>query len=76
MARSAASIQAEITTIEAYLAGADSLVSAVASRGTSVTNASRKDLTDRVDQLYMQLGRVDGTSPMFARGNVTGLRGS
>ncbi|MBA3589960.1 hypothetical protein [Methylibium sp.] len=74
MGRSAASIQAEITTLETHLQSGDSLVSGVASRGTSLTRAARAGMEARLDSLYQQLGRADGTDPMFPRGVITGLR--
>lgn len=74
MGRSAASIQAEIDIIEAELSSSASVVASAASRGTQITRASRKDLSERLDRLYQELGRANGTDPMFARGVVTGLR--
>lgn len=76
MARSAASIQTEITTLETYLQSSDSLVAGVASRGTSITRMDRAKATTRLDQLYQELGRVNGSAPMFPRGVITGLRTS
>jgi hypothetical protein len=71
--RSAARIQAEIDTIEAHLASADSLRRSAGSDGTNLTNESRKELSEQLDRLYAQLGRANGTNPMFARGRVRGL---
>lgn len=71
--RSAASIQAEINVLEAYLASTDSTASSVSSRGTSIVNVSRADASARLDALYLQLGRIDGTAPMIVRGVVKGL---
>lgn len=77
MSRTAAQIQAEITIIEDHLASADSLTRGVGSDGTSLTNEARKDLETRLDKLYMQLGRANGSNPMLTRGSVRGLgRGS
>ncbi len=74
MARSAAAIQAEITSIETHLQSSDSVVSSVGSDGTSLSRADRSKLEERLDQLYQQLGRVDGTSPMIVRGRVRNFR--
>ncbi len=73
MARSAASIQAEITTLETHLASADSLRSGVGSDGTSLSNADRASMSKRLDELYSQLDRATGNAPMFVRGRVRGL---
>lgn len=75
MARTAASIQAEIDTLEALLGSSSGVVASTASDGTSMSHASYESMTKRLDRLYQQLGRVNGTSPMFVRGQVTGLRG-
>jgi hypothetical protein len=74
MARSAAGIQAEITQIETYLASADSLITSASSNGASMSRANRQQLEKRLDSLYIQLGRANGTAPMFTRGRVRGLR--
>lgn len=74
MARTATSIQAEITTLETYLQSSDSLVSSANSRGTALTRSGRAGIQERLDLLYRQLDRVNGTSPQFVRGFVTGLR--
>lgn len=74
VARTATEISAEIAVLEARLASVHSLARSVNSRGTGITNESRKDMQERLDALYAQLGRVNGTAPMFARGIVTGLR--
>lgn len=73
MARSAASIQAEITAIETMLASANGLYTAVSSDGVSRT-INRGELTRRLDTLYQQLDRANGASPMIVRGVVNGLR--
>jgi len=71
--RNAAQIQAEITIIEAHLASAASLTRSAGSDGTAITNESRTELSKRLDMLYAQLGRTNGTNPMFARGRIRGL---
>lgn len=73
MARSAASIQVEITALEAAIATA-AKVQSYSIAGRSKTSQSYEALTKRLDQLYQQLARADGTSPMLVRGIVTGLR--
>lgn len=73
MGRSASSIQAEITQLETYLSSSDSLVSNAGSDGTSLSRASRDALQKRLDQLYAQLDRVNGTVPMLVRGRIKGL---
>lgn len=73
MARSAASIQAEITAIESLLSSASSLYSTVTAGGSS-RSIDRASLQARQDQLYQQLGRADGSAPMIVRGVVKGLR--
>lgn len=73
MARSAASIQAEITAIETLLSSSASLSTSLAADGVSRT-IDRSGLEARLDKLYQQLGRADGSSPMILRGVVRGLR--
>jgi hypothetical protein len=73
MARSAASIQAEITAIEGLLSTSASLSSSVSADGVSRT-IDRTGLAARLDRLYQQLGRADGSNPIFARGRIRGLR--
>lgn len=74
MARAAADIQAEITSLETYLQSSDSLVGSVNSRGTGITRMSRADASKRLDQLYQQYARATGAAPMIVRGVVKGLR--
>ena len=71
MGRSAASIQTEITALEAAITN---LVQSIGSDGTSVQNADYKAKTERLDRLYQQLDRAAGTAPMLVRGVVRGLR--
>lgn len=73
MARSAASIQSEITAIERLLTTAGSMNTAVGADGVSRT-IDRTGLERRLDQLYQQLDRASGSSPMIVRGVVKGLR--
>ena len=74
MPRSAALIQAEITSIEARLADAASMTSSMGADGVTVGYSQRRDLEKRLDLLYAQLDRANGNSPMFRRGIVRGLR--
>jgi len=70
MARSLASIDAEIAALESQVV---QMASNMSSDGVSVTydmNGIRK----RLDQLYMQRGRADGSDPVTSRGVVRGLR--
>lgn len=73
MARSTASIQAEITAIESLLGSTDANYSMVSATGGSRT-IDRAALSARLDQLYAQLDRTNGSSPMIVRGVVKGLR--
>jgi hypothetical protein len=73
MGRSASSIQTEITTLETYLASADSMVLGVGSDGTNITRARRSEIEQRLDMLYQQLERANGTAPMFVRGRIKGM---
>jgi hypothetical protein len=73
MARSASSIQAEIDAIESLLQSSASLVESVAADGASRT-INRAELASRLDKLYQQLGRANGSDPMFVRGRIRGLR--
>lgn len=71
--RSAASIQTEITTLETFLQSSESLLQNVGSDGTSAGRVNRKDVAARLDELYGQLGRANGESPMIVRGHLDGL---
>jgi hypothetical protein len=73
MARSATAIQVEITAIEAQLPNAIAAAS-YSIAGRSKSNQTLDALTKRLDVLYQQLGRANGTSPMLVRGVPTGLR--
>lgn len=73
MARSAASIQAEIDAIEAKISSIYSMKS-YSIAGRSKTEHDVSALTTRLDQLYIQLDRISGAAPMFVRGVVKGLR--
>lgn len=74
MPRAASAIQAEIDKIEAFLQTDAALYSSTSADGVNRTIA-RRDLERRLDGLYIQLGRANGTAPMFVRGRVAGLRG-
>ncbi len=74
MGQSAALIQARIDVLETFLGSADSLIQSVGSDGTSLTKTDRASAAKELRQLYMDLGRVSGTSPMLARGRLRGLR--
>ena len=72
MARSATSIQAEITTLEAFLASDGSTIVTQGANGVSATRIDRTAAAKRLDELYQHLGRADGSSPMLVRGRLTG----
>ena len=72
MARSASSIQAEITALESMLSSSQSMYESVSADGVA-RSINRSALEQRIDRLYQQLGRANGTAPMFPRGHVTGL---
>ncbi len=73
MGRSASSIQAEIDRLETFLSGAGTTIASTSADGTSTTLINRKDAETRLDRLYLQLGRANGTAPLLVRGVVTGL---
>jgi hypothetical protein len=73
MGRSTSSIQAEITAIETMLGSAESMYTSVGADGVS-RSINSADLTARLDALYQQLDRANGTAPMILRGVVKGLR--
>ncbi len=74
MGRPAASIQAEIAVIEAFLGSSQSTIASTAADGTSVNFTSRMDAAKRLDQLYRDLELANGTRRLITRGVVTGLR--
>jgi hypothetical protein len=71
--RSAASIQAEIDIREARIASAAGTVQGTAGDGESVNFVNFAEETRRLDQLYQQLDRANGSAPMIARGVVKSL---
>lgn len=73
MARSTALIQAEIDSLESEIAKAVKAQS-YSIAGRSKSNQSHASLTARLDKLYQQLARANGSSPMIVRGHVEGLR--
>ena len=73
MPRSVAAIQAEITAIEGTLAASDGNYTTLSADGVTRT-INRSALESRLDQLYMQLGRANGSDPMFVRGHIRNLR--
>lgn len=73
MARSAASIQAEIDRIEAVLSSADGTIASAGADGVSAQRVNYAAMTARLDRLYQQLGRANGSAPMIVRGRVDGL---
>lgn len=75
MGRSASAIQAEINVIETELQSSASLIASASSDSTTITKR-RELLEARLDKLYVQLGRANGTSPMIVRGVVRGLAGT
>jgi hypothetical protein len=72
MPRSASSIQAEITSIETLLQSSAGLLTTVSADGVTRT-INRTALEARLDKLYQQLGRADGSDPMFVRARIRGL---
>ena len=70
MGRSATAIQAEITTIEAQLQAA--VESSTGVDGASIS-FNREALERRLDKLYIQQSRANGSAPMMVRGVVRGL---
>jgi len=70
MARSAASIQSEIDILETRLTATAGLLESGGGDGSSFRYSERVELQKRLDQLYQQLGRANGDSPMFARGKT------
>lgn len=73
MGRPASSIQAEIAILEGELA-AIARSSSYSINGRSKTNQNYQQITKRLDQLYTQLGRANGSTPMITRGVLRGLR--
>lgn len=71
MPRSAASIQAEITTIEAQLSASSSNITGMSADGVSITRSQRKDLESRLDLLYLQADRA--AYGIVSRGRMTGM---
>ena len=71
MATRAASLQAQINVIDLYLAKIEP--TSVAADGVSATSPEWLKLAERRDKLQNMLDRISGTSPMFARGRVSGL---
>lgn len=73
MPRSAASIQAEIDRLETDVAGASAVLQSAGSDSSSASKIPYADKIKRLDWLYVQLGRVNGTAPMIVRGVVRGM---
>jgi hypothetical protein len=73
VARPASSIQAEIDTLETFLQSTDALYQSIDANGIRRT-IDRTGVSTRLDQLYVQLGRVNGSAPMIVRGVLDGLR--
>ncbi len=74
MGRPASSIQAEINRLETFLSGSATTIANVGNDGTTVGMINRTGAEKRLDTLYQQLARADGSKPMLVRGVVTGLR--
>jgi len=72
MGRAADAIQAEITKLETWLASSTSLDSSYSADGVSINRMDVSKATKRLDQLYLQLDRANGTTPMFTRGVTRG----
>lgn len=73
MARTLAAIDAEIAAIEGILSTSAGISSSVSADGVSRT-IDRPGLEARLDRLYQQRARADGSSPMIIRGVTKGLR--
>jgi hypothetical protein len=74
--RSAASIQTEITATEACIARILADGQSISEDGTTLTLANLEKLQARVDHLYIEKDRANGTGITFASGSVSGLGGS
>jgi hypothetical protein len=73
MARSAASIQAQIDVYEAALSSGQSVYSSISSDGTS-RSLDTVAISAELRRLYRDLGRANGSDPMIVRGVLRGLR--
>lgn len=73
MGRSAASIQSEIDRLETMLAADDTDIKSASADGGMAVRFDRSKMEARLDKLYIQLSRANGTL-MFVRGRVHGLR--
>lgn len=62
--------------LETHLQSSGSLINSTGSDGVSLSYSQRAALETRIDRLYMQLGRANGSSPMIVRGVLRGLNGS
>ena len=71
MSTFAASIAAQIAALDERLTSVSP--TSVGADGTSVTNPDWVALSNQRIKLEGILGRINGTSPMFPRGVVTGL---
>ena len=72
MPRSTGYIDAEISRLETFLQSEQSIYTTIASDGTT-RSLSRKDVENRLDELYIQKDRISGDSPMLVRGRLDGL---
>lgn len=75
MARSASSIQTQITALETAIAAAAASPMSVTADGVTVTHEKLSEMTKTLNMLYAQLDRINGTSPMLTRGTVRGMGG-
>lgn len=73
MSRSAASIQAQINVLEAFLQSGASTIVTQGANGVTATRIDAIQATTMLNELYLQLGRADGSNPMLVRGRLVGL---
>lgn len=73
MARSAASIQAQITALEAYVSSGDSLYLRVGSGGSNIDQMSVLDATKLLNQLYQDLALLTSGASRFKTTTLTSL---
>ncbi len=73
MARSAASIQAQIDALEAYVSSGDSLYLRVGSGGSNIEQMSVADATKLLNQLYQDLALLTSGASRFKCTELTGL---
>ncbi len=73
MARSAASIQAQITALEAFVSSGDSAYLRVGSMTSNLERMSLLDATKLLNELYQQLALLTAGASRFKQTTLTGL---